>query len=343
MMKKPRILVTGGLGYIGSHTVVELQDEGYEVIIIDNLSNSNLKTLDNIFKISGIIPVFYNIDMLNHDALRNIFIQEAKFDAVIHFAAYKAVAESVKYPLKYYKNNIGCLLNLLDCMIEFNTNNIVFSSSATVYGDVDELPALETSPLKPSLSSYGSTKQFGEDILQKTTSVSSINAISLRYFNPVGAHQSSFLGEYPNGIPNNLMPYITRVALGELDKLIVYGNNYNTLDGTCIRDYIHITDLAHAHIKSCKRLIGQSNMSKYENFNIGTGQGYSVLQVIKAYEDYNNIKINYEIGPRREGDTPILFANTNLAKNKLGWESKLSLKDIVTSEWKWSMYLSKNI
>jgi UDP-glucose 4-epimerase len=342
-MAKPRILITGGLGYIGSHTVVELQEEGFEVVIIDNLSNSNLKSLDNIIKISGITPVFYNVDILDLEALRNIFIKEGNFESVIHFAAFKAVAESVRQPLKYYRNNIGCLLNILECMIEFKTSNIVFSSSATVYGDIDVLPALETSPLKTSLSSYGSTKQFGEDILQKITSASDINAISLRYFNPVGAHQSSFLGEFPNGIPNNLMPYITRVALGELDKLIVYGDDYNTHDGTCIRDYIHITDLAHAHIISCKRLMNQSNNDKYEHFNIGTGQGYSVLQVIKAYEDHNNLRINYEIGPRRDGDTPILYANTNLAKTKLGWESKLSLKDIVTSEWKWSMYLSTNI
>lgn len=340
-MSKIKILVTGGLGYIGSHTVVELIKNDFEVIVIDNLSNSRLNTLESINRITGVIPTFYKVEMLNIEELRNIFLKEKNIQTIIHFAAFKSVAESVLFPLKYYKNNLFCLINLLECMIEFNINNIVFSSSATVYGQIDKLPAFENTPIKPALSSYGSTKQFGEDILQKITSSSNIKAISLRYFNPVGAHESSFLGEFPNGIPNNLMPYITKVACGELNRITVFGDDYNTIDGTCIRDYIHVTDLAKAHIKSCQRLINTNN-SNYKVYNIGTGNGYSVLQVIKAYEDYNDVKINFEIGPRRDGDAPIIYANTDLAKCELEWEANLKLEDFVTTEWNWSLFL-KNI
>jgi UDP-glucose 4-epimerase len=341
-MKKSKILITGGLGYIGSHTAVELIEEGYEVVLVDNLSNSRLQILDNITKITGISPAFYKLDMLNIEDLRNVFLSEKNIEGVIHFAAHKSVGESVTLPLKYYKNNLYCLINLLDCMIEYDVKNIIFSSSATVYGEIEILPAIEDTPFKPALSAYGSTKQFGEDIIQKVSYTSNINAISLRYFNPVGAHKSTFLGELPNGIPNNLMPFITRVANGELEKIVVFGNNYNTTDGTCIRDYIHVTDLAKAHLKSLERLIYCRENINYKAFNIGTGNGYSVLQIIKAYEDYNNVKINFEIGPKRDGDVPILFANTDLAKHELGWEAQLGLREIVISEWNWNLYLSTN-
>jgi UDP-glucose 4-epimerase len=334
-MRKKKILVTGGLGFIGSHTSVALIKAGFEVVIMDDLSNSQLFILDNIEKISGVKPAFYKIDMKDNEKLREFFNSEKNIDAVIHFAASKAVGESMEKPLKYFRNNIFSLVNLLDAMELHKIRNIVFSSSATVYGDPDELPATENTALKPALSAYGSTKQMGEDILQKVAATGKIDAISLRYFNPVGADSSALLGELPIGTPNNLMPFVTQVAAGIREKLTVFGNDYDTPDGTCVRDYIHVTDLAEAHVKSCERLLNNKVENNYEVFNIGTGNGISVLEIIKAFEKYNRIKLNYTIGARRPGDAPSIYADASLAANVLGWKAVLGLKDMVTSAWEW--------
>jgi UDP-glucose 4-epimerase len=334
-MRKKKILVTGGLGFIGSHTSVALIKAGFEVVIMDDLSNSQLFILDNIEKIAGVKPAFYKIDMKDNEKLREFFNSEKNIDAVIHFAASKAVGESMEKPLKYFRNNIFSLVNLLDAMELHKIRNIVFSSSATVYGDPDELPATENTALKPALSAYGSTKQMGEDILQKVAATGKIDAISLRYFNPVGADSSALLGELPIGTPNNLMPFVTQVAAGIREKLTVFGNDYDTPDGTCVRDYIHVTDLAEAHVKSCEKLLNNKVENNYEVFNIGTGNGISVLEIIKAFEKYNRIKLNYTIGARRPGDAPSIYADASLAANVLGWKAVLGLKDMVTSAWEW--------
>ena len=334
-MKKKKILVTGGLGFIGSHTTVELIKAGFEVVIIDDLSNSQLFILDNIEKISGVKPAFYKIDMKDNEKLSDFFNTEKNIDAVIHFAASKAVGESMSKPLKYFRNNIFSLVNLLDAMEMHEIRNIVFSSSATVYGDPEMLPATENTPFQPALSAYGSTKQMGEDILQKVAATGKIDVIALRYFNPVGADSSALLGELPIGTPNNLMPFVTQVAAGIREKLIVFGNDYDTPDGTCIRDYIHVTDLAIAHIKSCERLLNNAVENNFEVFNIGTGNGISVLEIIQAFEKYNNIKLNYTIGERRPGDAPSIYADVSLASRVLGWKSALGLKEMVTSAWEW--------
>ena len=334
-MKKKKILVTGGLGFIGSHTTVELIKAGFEVVIIDDLSNSQLFILDNIEKISGVKPAFYKIDMKDNEKLSDFFNTEKNVDAVIHFAASKAVGESMSKPLKYFRNNIFSLVNLLDAMEMHEIRNIVFSSSATVYGDPEILPATENTPFQPALSAYGSTKQMGEDILQKVAATGKIDVIALRYFNPVGADSSALLGELPIGTPNNLMPFVTQVAAGIREKLIVFGNDYDTPDGTCIRDYIHVTDLAIAHIKSCERLLNNAVENNFEVFNIGTGNGISVLEIIQAFEKYNNIKLNYTIGERRPGDAPSIYADVSLASRVLGWKSALGLKEMVTSAWEW--------
>jgi len=334
-MKKKKILVTGGLGFIGSHTTVELIKAGFEVVIIDDLSNSQLFILDNIEKISGVKPVFYKIDMKDNEKLLDFFNKEKNIDAVIHFAASKAVGESMDKPLKYFRNNIFSLVNLLDAMEINEIRNIVFSSSATVYGDPETLPATENTPFKPALSAYGSTKQMGEDILQKVAATKKIDAISLRYFNPVGADSSALLGELPIGTPNNLMPFVTQVAAGIREKLTVFGNDYDTPDGTCVRDYIHVTDLAVAHVKSCDRLLNNAVENNFEVYNIGTGNGISVLEIIQSFEKYNNIKLNYTIGERRPGDAPSIYADASLADKILGWKAKLGIKEMVTSAWEW--------
>lgn len=332
---KQKILVTGGLGFIGSHTTVELIMAGFRVVIVDDLSNSQLFILDNIEKITGYRPAFYKIDMLEKGKLAKVFAAEKNIDAVIHFAAFKAVGESIVKPLKYFKNNIFSLINLMECMETFGVRNIVFSSSATVYGDPDLLPVTEQTQFKPTLSAYGSTKQVGEDILKKVAATGHIHAISLRYFNPVGAHQSLLLGELPNGTPNNLMPYVTQVAAGKLTKLTIHGNDYPTRDGTCIRDYVHVTDLAQAHVKSCERLLQDIERSSYEVYNIGTGIGYSVLEIIHAFEEHNNIKLNFCIGPKRPGDAPVIYADVGLAEKILGWKAQCTILDMVTSAWNW--------
>ena len=336
---KHKILVTGGLGFIGSHTIVELIRAGYEVVTIDDLSNSQLFILDNIEKITGTRPKFYEINILEKEKLIKVLAAEKNITAVIHFAASKAVAESVIKPLKYFKNNLFSLITLLECMETFGIRNIVFSSSATVYGEADELPITESTAFKKSLSAYGSTKQMGEDILEKVTTTGNIHCISLRYFNPVGAHTSGLLGELPIGTPNNLMPFVTQTAAGLRKELVVFGNDYDTSDGTCIRDYVHVVDLAKAHVKSCNRLLDDSKRKNYEVYNIGTGNGISVLQIIEAFEKNNEVKINYSFGKRREGDAPVMYADVSLANRILDWQAESGLKEMVTDAWKWQQIL----
>ncbi len=339
-MAKKKILVTGGLGFIGSHTVVELQQSGYDVVIIDDLSNSQFFVLDRIAKISGIKPECFTLNMLDKPKLTKL-LNDEKIDAVIHFAAFKAVGESVKEPLKYFHNNLLSLIHLLQCMEEFGVRNVVFSSSATVYGDPENLPATEITPFKKALSSYGSTKQMGEDILEKTATAKNIKGISLRYFNPVGAHASALIGELPLGVPNNLMPFITQTAAGVREQLTVYGNDYNTPDGTCLRDYIHVVDLAKAHVKSCDRLLNDLSKEQYEVFNIGTGNAFSVMEIINAFEKYNQLKFKYTIGPRRLGDAPAIYADVTKATQQLGWKATLGLEEMVTSAWNWQKTLKQ--
>ena len=336
---KHKILVTGGLGFIGSHTIVELISAGYEVVTIDDLSNSQLFILDNIEKITGTRPKFYEINILEKEKLIKVLAAEKNITAVIHFAASKAVAESVIKPLKYFINNLFSLITLLECMETFGIRNIVFSSSATVYGEADELPVTESTAFKKSLSAYGSTKQMGEDILEKVTATGNIHCIALRYFNPVGAHTSGLLGELPIGTPNNLMPFVTQTAAGLRKELVVFGNDYDTSDGTCIRDYVHVVDLAKAHVKSCNRLLDDSKRKNYEVYNIGTGNGISVLQIIEAFEKNNEVKINYSFGKRREGDAPVMYADVSLANRILDWQAESGLKEMVTDAWKWQQIL----
>jgi UDP-glucose 4-epimerase len=334
-----KILVTGGLGFIGSHTVVELINAGYQVVIIDDLSNSGLFILDHIAKITGVKPAFYQVNMNDAEKLTEVLASEKDIAAVIHFAAFKSVGASVQQPLKYFNNNLCSLLNLLNGMEIFGIRNIVFSSSATVYGEPGELPVTELTSFKKALSAYGSTKQMGEEILEKVAATGSLHAISLRYFNPVGAHPSALLGELPLGTPNNLLPFVTQVAAGKLQQLTVYGNDYDTIDGTCIRDYIHVVDLAKAHVKSCQLLLEGTMKGNYEVFNIGAGSGISVLQIIKAFERYNQVKLNYTIGKRRQGDAPAIYADVKKAAQILGWKAALDLQDMVTSAWKWQQTL----
>jgi UDP-glucose 4-epimerase len=341
-MGRQKILVTGGLGFIGSHTVVELQQAGYEVVVLDDLSNSSLFVLERIEQITAVKPVFYQINMLDKIQLNEMFAAEKDIVAVIHFAAFKSVGESVNEPLKYFHNNLLSLIHLLECMEGFKIKNIVFSSSATVYGDPDELPVKETTSFRKALSSYGSTKQMGEEILEKTSAVKNIKAIALRYFNPVGAHASSLIGELPLGVPNNLMPFITQTASGLREQLTVFGNDYNTPDGTCLRDYIHVTDLAKAHVKSCDRLLQAEMTDKYEVYNIGTGHAISVMEMIKAFEVYNMVKLNYKMGEKRAGDAAAVYADVTKAAEVLKWKAESGLKEMVTSAWNWQINLVRN-
>lgn len=329
------ILVTGGLGFIGSHTVVELIQSGFNPIIADDLSNSELFILDRIEQITGIRPKFYHSDICDINKLKKIFEENPDIKSCIHFAAKKAVGESMEIPLVYYRTNLLSLINLLEVMKEFKVDSIVFSSSATVYGQPEKLPVDEHSPLQKSLSSYGSTKQMAEDILEKTSIANNIQVLSLRYFNPVGAHKSSLIGELPKGIPSNLMPYITQTAIGIREKLTVFGGDYNTSDGTCIRDYIHVVDLANAHVKACNYLLEKENSLNFEVFNVGTGKGNSVLEIIKTFEKINKIKIPYVIGPRRKGDVESIYASCQKANRILKWKAKLTLEDMVRDSWNW--------
>jgi UDP-glucose 4-epimerase len=333
---RSKIIVTGGCGYIGSHTVIELIENNFEVVILDDLSNSTENTLERIQKITGVNPTFIKIDLKDASATHNIF--EAHKDAVgvIHFAAHKAVGESVQKPLMYYKNNFYSLLNTLEAQSKHGINNFIFSSSATVYGTPDTLPITEKNETQRPFSPYGNTKKIAEEILDDfTKSSNAFSAISLRYFNPIGAHESGEIGELPNGIPNNLMPYITQTAAGVREKLMVYGNDYPTKDGTPIRDYIHVVDLAKAHVIAVKRLLHKEQEKSLEFFNLGTGVGYSVLDVINSFETVTNSKLNYEITDRRDGDVPQLYASTDLAKEKLGWTAKKALNEMIISSWTW--------
>ncbi len=335
-MKKNKILVTGGLGFIGSHTVVELQKEGFDVIIIDDLSNTRLEVLDGITAISKIKPEFVQIDLKERETIA-AFFENHQIDGVIHFAASKAVGESVEQPLKYYENNISTLVYLLKSMAEHKVPHIIFSSSCTVYGQADELPITENAPVKKAESPYGNTKQIGEEILQDTTKVTDLNAIALRYFNPIGAHESALIGELPIGVPQNLIPFVTQTASGIREELSVFGDDYPTKDGTAVRDYIHVVDLAKAHISALQRLLQGKNKSKMEFFNVGTGKGSSVLEVINAFEKANNTKVKHKIVDRREGDITAAYANTELANTELGWKATLSLEEALASAWQWQL------
>lgn len=337
---KTKIIVTGGCGYIGSHTAIELIENDFEVIILDDLSNSTEKTLERIERISGVRPTFIKIDLKDELETQQVFDLHKDAKGVIHFAAHKAVGASVEQPLKYYKNNFYSLLNTLEAQHHQGIGNFIFSSSATVYGTPNTLPVTENNPTQRPFSPYGNTKKVAEEILDDFTKAHpDFSAISLRYFNPIGAHESGLIGELPNGIPNNLMPYITQTAAGVRDKLMVYGNDYPTKDGTPIRDYIHVVDLAKAHVLALKRLLQKEQETSLEIFNLGTGVGYSVLDVIYSFESVTQSKLNYEITKRRAGDAPQLYASTDLAKEKLGWTSKKELKDMISSSWKWEQNL----
>lgn len=335
MNPKEKIIITGGTGYIGSHTSIALIQAGFEVIIVDDLSNSKASVLDRIAELSkGVKPQFEKINLSNFDHTFDFFKRHSDACGVINFAAFKAVGESVQKPLVYYRNNLCILMNLLECMQEFNIPNFIFSSSATVYGIPNQLPITEDEPTKRPTSPYGNTKKIAEEILEDFSRIQPMfNAISLRYFNPIGAHPSGKLGELPVGIPNNLMPFITQTASGIRDELKVFGKDYNTKDGTNIRDYIHVVDLANAHVSALRRLLKKEAESNFELFNIGTGIGYSVLDVIKSFEKTTNQKLNYSFTERRQGDVPQLFADSTKANQILNWQAKFNLDDMTSSSW----------
>ncbi|MDD2590062.1 MAG: UDP-glucose 4-epimerase GalE [Fermentimonas sp.] len=337
MVKK--ILVTGGTGYIGSHTVVELQQAGYEVVIIDNLSNSNTEVLDGITKITGKQPLFYEMDCTDKNALKSLF-KEHSFEGIIHFAASKAVGESVKKPLMYYQNNIDSLINLLELMPENKVKGIVFSSSCTVYGEPDKNPIDENAPIKPAASPYGNTKQINEEIIQDFIhSGAPIKSIILRYFNPIGAHPSAEIGELPIGVPQNLVPYITQTGIGIREQLSVFGDDYNTPDGSCIRDFINVVDLAKAHVIAIERMLNNKSDESVEIFNLGTGKGASVLELIHLFEKVSGTSLNYKIVGRREGDIEQIWAQPDKANNVLGWKANESLENTMLSAWNWQKRL----
>jgi UDP-glucose 4-epimerase len=343
---KNKIIVTGGCGYIGSHTVIELITHNFDVLVLDDLSNATEKTLERIQKITGIKPLFIEIDLKDTVKTNAVFSEHQDAKAVLHFAAHKAVGESVHNPLKYYKNNLYSLLNTLNAQIENGIQNFIFSSSATVYGTPKALPITEENKTQRPFSAYGNTKKIAEEILEDLINANNaFSAISLRYFNPIGAHDSGLIGELPSGIPNNLMPYITQTAAGVREKLMVYGTDYPTKDGTPIRDYIHVVDLAKAHVLAVTRLLNKKQEKAFEVYNLGTGSGYSVLEVIKSFEAVSGITLNYEITDRRAGDVPILFASTALVKEKLGWSAEKSLNEMIRSSWEWEQNLrsSKNL
>jgi UDP-glucose 4-epimerase len=336
-----RILVTGGLGYIGSHTVVELVNAGYDPVIVDDLSNSNPGILDQLTKIIGFKPVAYNFDLCDQEQLRLFAEKEPGLEGIIHFAAFKAVGESVKNPLKYYQNNLLTLVNLLK-VYSGETVNFVFSSSCTVYGQPDVLPVTEDAPVKPAQSPYGNTKQIAEEILKDSVvSGDAKKVISLRYFNPVGAHESALIGELPIGVPQNLVPFITQAAIGKRGKITVFGDDYNTRDGSCVRDYIHVVDLAKAHVAALKLMEGNA-FSGYDVFNLGTGNGNTVLEIIHAFERATDVKLNYEIGPRREGDVEQVWGDVTKSANVLRWRAELGIDSMMSSAWAWEQYLAQN-
>lgn len=331
-----QILVTGGTGYIGSHTVVELQNADFEVIIVDNLSNSSIDVLDGIEKITGIRPVFEELDLIEANKVEALFQKYPKIEAIIHFAASKAVGESVQKPLLYYRNNLVSLINLLECQIKYGVSNIVFSSSCTVYGQPDILPVTEQTPRKDAESPYGNTKRVNEDILHDAIEANpQLKGIALRYFNPVGAHPSALIGELPLGVPANLVPFITQSAAGLRGELKVYGNDYDTPDGSAVRDYINVVDLAKAHVIAVKRLLENKNKAGYEIFNLGTGNGVSVLEAVNAFEKATGIKLKYQIVGRRAGDIEKIWADTTYANEELGWKAETGLEDTMLSAWLW--------
>jgi len=335
-----RVLVTGGTGYIGSHTVVELIEEGFEVVIIDNLSNSDIGVLDGIEAITGKKPDFEEVDLRDKEATFNVFRKYGDIGSIIHFAAFKAVGESVDKPLEYYHNNVISLVYLLEAMQSFGTNNIVFSSSCTVYGEPDILPVTEEAPIKKANSPYGNTKQISEEILQDNLHPHpEINVISLRYFNPIGAHPSALIGELPIGIPNNLVPFITQTAIGLREELRVFGNDYNTPDGYAIRDYINVVDLARAHVIAIQRLQKGQQKKNFEVFNLGTGTGHSVMEVINAFEKATGEKLKYKVTGRREGDVEKVYADTSFANRELGWKAEKTLEETLLSAWNWEKYI----
>lgn len=331
-----KILVTGGLGYIGSHTVVALLEKGHEVVIIDNLINTTIEVLEGITKISGKTPEFQNVDIRDKSELGNFFDKHLDIAGVIHFAAFKAVGESVEKPLDYYENNVAALVYLLREMTRLNKPKFIFSSSCTVYGQADKLPITEDAPVKVANSPYGNTKQIDEEIIRDhINSGADLQAISLRYFNPVGAHPTALIGELPLGVPQNLVPFVTQTAAGKRDMLSVWGNDYDTEDGTCIRDYIHVMDLAEVHVVALEKLLEKDYDQAYEVFNVGTGHGNSVLDVVKTFEEVNNLKLPYKIAGRRPGDVVAAYADTNKAENILGWKAKRTMADALKDSWKW--------
>ena len=336
------ILVTGGTGFIGSHTTVELIENGYDVVIVDNLSNSNENVIDGIEKITGVRPYFEKVDCCDYQAMENVFKKYSGIKGIIHFAASKAVGESVKIPLKYYRNNINSLLNILELMPQYNVRGIIFSSSCTVYGQPspENLPVTEKAPLQKALSPYGNTKQVNEEIIQDFIhSGAPIKSIILRYFNPIGSHPSALIGELPNGVPMNLIPFVTQTAIGIRDELKIFGNDYNTPDGTCIRDYIDIMDLASAHVKAIERILSDTDTDNVEIFNIGTGCGLSTLQIVEGFEKATGVKLNWKYAPRREGDIEKVWADPHKANTVLGWKATRSIEDTLRSAWKWQQKL----
>ena len=336
-----KVLVTGGLGYIGSHTVVELQNSGFEVVIIDNLSNSSLEVLDGIIEITGKIPLFEKIDLRQKSEVIQFFEKHQDISGIIHFAASKAVGESVENPLLYYENNLSTLIYLLQACNNYTIENFIFSSSCTVYGEPDKLPIDESAPIKKATSPYGNTKQISEEILNDSCKISNLKSIALRYFNPIGAHDSSKIGELPLGIPKNLVPFITQTAAGLRDQLSVFGDDYPTEDGSCIRDYIHVVDLAKAHVVALERLLKDRNSNQFETFNIGTGKGSSVLEVVHAFEKVTQQKLNYKIVNRREGDVISVYADTKKANDVLGWKAEKSMEESLLSSWNWEKKVRK--
>lgn len=339
---KETILVTGGTGFIGSHTTVELIQNGYNVVIVDNLSNSNASVVDGIEKITGVRPEFEKVDCCDYAAMENVFEKHKGISGIIHFAASKAVGESVQKPLLYYRNNINSLINFLELMPKHGVKGIIFSSSCTVYGQpsAENLPVTEEAPMQKALSPYGNTKQVNEEIIQDYIhSGAPIKSIILRYFNPIGSHPSALIGELPNGVPMNLIPFVTQTAIGIRKELKIFGNDYNTPDGTCIRDYIDIMDLAKAHVKAMERILNENGTDPVEVFNIGTGNGLSTLQIVEGFEKATGVKLNWHYAPRREGDIEKVWANPHKANTVLGWKASVDIEDTLRSAWKWQQKL----
>jgi UDP-glucose 4-epimerase len=337
-----KILVTGGCGYIGAHTIVDLIENGFNPISIDDNSRSTTALLNGIKEITGVAVKNYKVNLTNFDETHAVFQENIDIKGVIHFAAFKAVGESVNKPLMYYRNNLFSLINILKCAKEFKVPHFIFSSSCTVYGSPDKIPVTEESLIKPAESPYGATKQMGEEIVRDVTKTGGLQSILLRYFNPVGAHPSALIGELPVGKPENLVPAITQTAVGKIKQLVVYGDDYDTRDGSCIRDYVHVCDIAHAHTLALKHLIENKNVEPCEVYNLGTGNGVSVLEAIRAFEKVSGVKLNYKIGPRRPGDIVAIYANNSLAKEKLKWDPKYSLDEMMGTAWKWQLKLEKD-